>query len=400
MPGNIQSSLTNFAAVQKAILLRDANKEKDLLDKSNLTLAIDACTSSDTFLQNLLRLSQQIIKDEDSDLDTKKNQIKDIATRVNSQGKTALNLALEEQNFLAAAFLINNESSWNNKCEGAFATAMHTNSKTVNSYYGYYGSDNYRNANFGQGRFEHHIVKKYGLTLGVELTAKDGTTSQYGYTGPALEELTDKIKSHSATNEKFVEIYEANAATLSACNYYGSLPKNPNAAKILSAKIQATCSDSAQGVVNIPCGYAQHSLGVSVVDGYLVVTNRRNEPGSVPGTKIYKITEPSKYSPEIINTLIGGAGNSIPEEDVLKALYAGVNPVPVLEIRQKGQKHDNCTVANPKSSIAGVLFVQHAREYGGVEKVLKSTSLKDKVLKQSHEEYKIFTKELRVSTAM
>lgn len=334
---------------------------------------------------NLLKM-KELIKDDE---EFYKNLFIAIlkANDAKESGSKVLKRAIEDQNFIFANQMIAEGVLIDKDCENAFAAAMHTGSEVVERYYSYVGSDGFRSNDFGIGDFRHHKVKKYGLSLGVRFVASDGTSSGYGYTGPALDEITKRIGLHSKMDLKFQEIYLANVRSLSVCNYYGSRVRAEGASRAISDMVKNACE---RGVVCIPCGFSQHMIGVYVVDGYLVVSDRQTRPGHTPGTKIYKITNPSAYSPEVIETLITGMGKAKSKEEVMGSLLCGVDPAPVYSIHQKAQKMANCTIANPKSAIEGVLFVQELRGASGAHI--------DRVRKEAHLRYKEFTKDLRRTT--
>lgn len=340
---------------------------------------------------NLFRLIER--EREDNDFFARIFFNQKVSSGNNLDSRALLKSAIEDQNFILAKSLIESGVELDQDSKDAFTFAMQTNSAVVQRHYESIGGhDRFRASGFGRGEFHHHIVKRYGLSLGIAYIASDGTSSERGFTGPSLNEITKRLGLYARSDRGFQEIYRANQASLTACDYYGSMTRRASAGANISAMIQGACIGG--GTVCLPCGYSQHMIGVYIVDGYLVVSDRQNRPGYTPGTYIYKITDPSAYTPEVVDKIINGVGRATPKAEVLEALYSGVNrDEPVHAIAQKGQKVSNCTIANTKSVIAGVLLVQELRTRGGIE-----AGIQDEVKLHSHTRYKSFTKDFRRTT--
>ena len=241
-----------------------------------------------------------------------------------------------------------------------------------------------------------HTVKNFGLVLGITMTSKDGTYSQYGHVGPTYKMMTDAVGSYAKSNpgnKNFQDIAEAYSFTNKVAAFSDSTSqRNPQAGQDISDRIQSGKTTT------IPINCKGHAMGMSVVpdgsgsnSGYLVYTNRGTgaKKGDY-GTQIYKIDDLSKIDSNFVNSVMNGHSDSTSHQDIMSKIQTvtGGEP-PVHTIKQKGQKRDNCTIANSRSNIEGILTCKKAIEKGGFDKLTQEDRNEIKA------EYKDFTKHMR-----
>lgn len=115
------------------------------------------------------------------------------------------------------------------------------------------------------------------------------------------------------------------------------------------------------GLIYVASGFLEppHAIGIALCGNYLVYCNRgardESEKGESP-SKIYKIPEGFNVTPEFIKSLML-ANNKDPKS--LKAALKGVKEPEnvVVVLPHKTQRHQNCTFANSKGVIEGMLLL-------------------------------------------
>jgi hypothetical protein len=241
-----------------------------------------------------------------------------------------------------------------------------------------------------------HTVKKYGLVLGIEMTSKDGTFSQFAHVAPTYQLMTDSVSKYARSepfNKDFAEIADAFRFSNKAAAFSESTSqRNPEAGKEIAARIQ-------EGkITTIPISFAGHVMGCSVVPdgpnskgGYITITNRGlgKNPGD-EGTQIYRIDDLSKINSTFVNNMMNGHANGTPSSQVMAQIHkitGGKSPVHTIE--QTDQKYDNCTVANNRANIHAILLCQKAISKGGMDQ------LSQQDLDSVKSEYKKFTNHMR-----
>lgn len=219
-----------------------------------------------------------------------------------------------------------------------------------------------------------HPVKDFGLMLGVDMHAEDGTHSQYGHIGPTYQKLTESIGqcSEQLADKDVKEISEAFNYTEKVTDFRFSTQYSADAGQALSERIQ-------QGkTTSIPVSHKGHSTGLTVVpdgsgskSGYVVFTNRgMGEDSRNHGTVIYKVDDLSKITPDRINKLMNGHSDGMSYRELkMNLAYMTEGKEPVHRIPQESQKVDNCTIANPRSNIHGVMLCQQAIRKQGFDKL-------------------------------
>ncbi|KTD21132.1 Dot/Icm T4SS effector AnkD/LegA15 [Legionella londiniensis] len=245
---------------------------------------------------------------------------------------------------------------------------------------------------------ELHTVKKYGLVLGIKMTSQDGTHSQFGHIQPTYQLMTNSVSDfakNQPSNQNFKAIADAYQFSNKACAFSSSTSQRvPAAGEELAKRIQ-------EGkITTIPISCKGHAMGMSVVpdgpgskSGYLVYTNRGvGSKLTGCGTQIYRIDDLSQVNPDFINKAINGHhnGSSYTAQMELIKEVAG-NKEPVHSFKQSPQKCDNCTIANTRSNIHGILLCQQAIAKKGFDKLEQQDF--DAVKK----DYKQFTSHMRES---
>ncbi|MGD9592186.1 MAG: hypothetical protein AB7V32_06665, partial [Candidatus Berkiella sp.] len=146
-------------------------------------------------------------------------------------------------------------------------------------------------------------------------------------------------------------------------------------------------------MVYLAAGWEGHSVGITLFEGYLMVCNRGEHGDQKNGIKIYKINDKDKIDSKWILSM----ANCTSYDEHKKLLQQVINPdAPLIKLPVKGQKHGNCTLANSRSSVAGMLFMLKAKEKGGVEN-LNSHEIAN-LRKECMSEYKKFSEYTRQKT--
>lgn len=307
-------------------------------------------------------------------------------TAKNSQGQSLLNYALQNQNFGAANSLMNHGAQAGPEERACFELAM--------------DSDAGRKLGYDTSKLqasELPDVKKYGLTLGIVMTSADGKThSQFAHIQPTYQLMTDFAKHHAKNhpeNANFQKIASAyHAANQSAQMQFSTSTNIPKAGEELQQRIL-----NGQ-VTTIPISCKGHAMGLSVVpddknpgSGYLVFTNRGLGKGpNDAGTQIYKIDDLKRINPQFINTMINGHSNGTPPAQIMSQIHRVTDhKPPVQTLNQKDQKYDNCSIANTRANVHGILMCLKANSKGGFEKLSKQDSDEVRL------EYKEFTHAMR-----
>lgn len=284
--------------------------------------------------------------------------------------KSILEATLDNQNFKGAYLLLENDAIVGPAEREAFKIA-------INSEAG-------RDFGFSQQSTTEeklHTVKKYGLILGLEVTAKDGTYSQKSYLGPALGLVADNIEYYAKTvpnDAQFQKIDSAFKAAATIGNYQYSEPLNRNAGNQLFQRIQ-----QGDNVTSIPIRCKGHTMGLSIIGdkegktGYLAFTNRGF--GAMPnefGTKLFKIDDLSKLDVRAIETVMSMHGDKSYEEIMQALAKLTAQKAPIHFIAQPPQTMDDCTVVNPSSNIQGMLIAMQALEADKAPSEINSHSIK------------------------
>lgn len=243
-----------------------------------------------------------------------------------------------------------------------------------------------------------HPVKNYGLVLGIEMTSKDGTYSQFGHAGPTYQLMTDAVNKHAMggipVDKNFKDIADAYSFSNKAAGFsYSTAERTPQAGQEIANRIQ-------QGkTTTIPISFEGHVMGLSVVPdgpgpnagGYVVFTNRGIGKVGDGGTQIYRVDDLSKVDEKFINSAMNGHSNGTSRNQIMGQISAitGGKP-PVHTVQQKDQKYDNCSIANTRSNIHGILICQKAKEKG-----VKVEQLGQNDLDSAKKDYKKFTGNMR-----
>jgi hypothetical protein len=298
----------------------------------------------------------------------------------------ALIQALKEQNFSAALELIEKKQAKMGPVERAVLDIALDSQKARSAGFSPESAKPDANAH------KLHPMKEYGLVLGINAVGVDGTHSQYAHIGPTYQLMTDAVKAFSdvaPSPSSFKSIKDAFEFSNKTAEFSYSTSKNPKVGQALSDRIL-------EGqITTIPISCRGHAMGLSVVpdappskSGYMVFTNRGE--GANPenhGTHIYRIDDLSKIDPAFINNMVNGHSAGASHADIMEQVQAVAgNHPPMHVIKQKTQKNDNCTVANTRANIHGIMLCQKAVQEGKPVEALSAGEQKE-VKKQ----YKRFT---------
>ncbi|WP_115703503.1 Dot/Icm T4SS effector AnkD/LegA15 [Legionella sainthelensi] len=296
----------------------------------------------------------------------------------NARGQTALVKALQDQQFGLANTLLNSGARYDEQATAEFDIAIDSErgrealaNHTISAPSSYTPSDPKKL----------HVVKEYGLVLGIEMTSKDGTPSQRAHIGPAYSLMTESVNDYSKScanqpvKDDFKQIANAFNFTNNVSKFQGSNPTGtPEAGKELSKRIQAG------EVTTVPVSCKGHAMGLSFAPvandpnkTYLVFTNRGEgaEKSGKFGTQIYEVDK-RDITPEFINKMMSGHFKGHSHDDIMANIQRVTKgKEPVSHIQQSPQKYDNCSIANARSNIQGILLCQEANRKGGFDKVNK-----------------------------
>ncbi|MCW8408703.1 hypothetical protein OQJ13_06905 [Legionella sp. PATHC035] len=312
----------------------------------------------------------------------------------NARGQSPLTQALQNQDFSLAQTLLNSGAKYDVQSMDEYDIAIKSErgqqaiqQKTITPPEGGY-----------QSRPDKlHRVKEYGLVLGIVMESTDKTSSQRAHVGPAYHMMSDAIREYSQDCKKepakkdFGQIADAFAFANKEAKFEYSTPEgSPKAGKALSDRVQ-------EGkVTSVPINCKGHAMGLSFVpvEGnpdktYLVFTNRGEGAKGKYGTQIYEVNT-KDVTPDFINNVMSGHDKGLSHGQVMAEIQKvtqGKEPISTIE--QKPQKYDNCTVANTRANIHGVLLCQEANRRGGFDQVTQD--VKDEVKGR----YKEFTGDMR-----
>ncbi len=298
----------------------------------------------------------------------------------NRYGQTLLQKAFQQQNFAMAKQLMDLGAEVGPIERAAFEVALDSVSA--------------KKFGFSPSEVEHfHPVKNFGLVLGIEMTSADGTYSQIAHIAPTYRLMTNFVNQYANNNpqrQNFKEIAEALSFTNNAAKFSHSTSKdNPWAGEVMANRIS-------QGkLTTIPLSCQGHFMGLSVVpdgpgskSGYLVFTNR-GIGCEEAGTQIYRINDLSKINGQFINTAMNGHSQQRSHAHMMGLLNQVTEGPPIYTIKQKAQKHDNCSIANSRSNMQGILLCQKAITKHGFD------NLSQQDINDVKTEYKNFTHAMR-----
>lgn len=312
----------------------------------------------------------------------------------NARGQSPLTQALQDQDFSMARALLDSGAEYDSQATEEYDIAIHSERGqqalqqqiiTPPEVYTPSRPDKL------------HAVKEFGLVLGIVMTSTDGIPSQRAHVGPTYQLMTDTVREYGQTCSKepakgdFKQISDAFAFANKTANFQYSTPEgSPEAGDALGKRIQAG------DVTSVPINCKGHAMGLSFapVEGnpdktYMVFTNRGEGAAGKYGTQIYEVDK-KDITPDFINNVMSGHDKGQSHAQVMEQIHQVTQGKdPVCSIEQKPQKYDNCTIANTRANIHGVLLCQEANRKGGFENVNQET--KDEVKQR----YKDFTDDMR-----
>ncbi|MBT4963002.1 MAG: ankyrin repeat domain-containing protein [Francisellaceae bacterium] len=225
-------------------------------------------------------------------------------------------------------------------------------------------------------------------------TQRDGgrAKSSFQYYSNIISKIKNAISDDVLLSSMLEEIANAFAATEKICNFLGGISLNPDKELLLAARAR-----TGEPTI-LSSGWTEHATGYSIVDDYLVLTNRGMGCDAEPGTKIYKITDPSLITKEYVSTIVNAHitdASMATIKSMILDIVGGTDAIPIVYIPQKHQKRGNCTSANKKSNLRGLMLVQAARKHGGLSKIYKDESLLATIQNENKSRYKIVSNAIR-----
>jgi hypothetical protein len=306
--------------------------------------------------------------------------IKDALTNARNEARqSALIHAYQEQDFKRAQLLIAFGAPVGPQERAAFDVAL--DSDAARSFGLIQGNN--------RGRTQ-HIVKRFGLTLGIKMTSVDGTFSQYGHSAPTYqlmaESVTDYAQNHP-DNDHFQHIAEAFNFANQAASYVFSTAKNPLAGNDIVERIRHC---QAGRVTTVPISCKGHEMGLSFVSdgqggGYMIFTNRGKVTKGSHGTHIFKLNDFSKVTPKFINNMLNGHSLGLSLAEIMRQIDTVTDGQSEYYLPQAPQKRDNCTIANPRANIHGILLCLRAIQQG--KSVASLDDLERRTVNKAYKQY-------------
>lgn len=312
----------------------------------------------------------------------------------NSSGQSPLTQALQGQDFSLAQTLLNSGAKYDVQSMDEYDLAIHSQrgqqalqQKTITPPEDYAASR----------PDKLHVVKEFGLVLGIVMQSVDNTSSQRAHVGPTYQLMTDAVKGYNQECTKqpakkdFAQIADAFDFANKKADFQFSTPEgSPEAGKALSDRVQAG------KVTSVPINCKGHAMGLSFVpvEGnpdkvYLVFTNRGEGAKGKYGTQIYEVDK-KDVNADFINGVMSGHDKGLSHGQVMEKIHQVTKgQPPISTIEQRAQKVDNCTIANTRSNIHGVLLCQEANRRGGFANVTQE--VRDDVKGR----YKEFTSDMK-----
>lgn len=240
------------------------------------------------------------------------------------------------------------------------------------------------------------IVKNFGLVLGIDMISIDGTLSLWGHIGPTYQIMTDEVNYFASIHpdqRNFQDISEAFHFSNTASAFEKSISiRAPEASQELYERIQSG------KLTTIPVSCQGHMMGLSYVpdgpgltSGFLIYTNRGTGAKGDCCTKIFRIDNSEKITPQFIHNMLQGLHSDTVYEAILSQIIAVTeNKPPMYRLAHSPQKRENCSIANPRSNIQGILLCQKAILVGGFDQLSSAD------LESVKKEYKQFTFMMRL----
>ncbi len=312
------------------------------------------------------------------------DQQQDFKTLTNPSGQTLLQKAYLDQNFELADYMERQGAK-----RGSLESAAFDLSK---------GTAEGRARGFQPGEDSLHKVKDYGLVLGIEMTAEDGTSSMIAHIGPTQSLMADAVSDYAKAsgNSSFKKIADSLDATRKHGQFQYSKP-SPGMGKALAEQIKKG------EVTSIPIGCKGHIMALTVIpdtnnppSGYVAYTNRGDgQHPSRYGTATYRVDDVSVVDEKFINRVSNGLHKGESYEAIAGEVSRITNHQPPVDYtQQKGQKRDNCSVANLRSNVHATAAAMKAIE---LNKQLEDLSPSERA--EVRKEYKEFTNHQRESKA-
>lgn len=226
-----------------------------------------------------------------------------------------------------------------------------------------------------EGALRYHDVlnpplRHFGQVLDT-LAYFNGLPSHYGFLSPSVEILTTHLQlfTEDQLNEEnktlFGTISAAYTNTNETCKFYGNLPTDDNASKILSEQIVNNINKKNNMVSVLFGGWAGNSIALGFINDALIFSNLGIGGSPQAGTKIFMINNPAGITSKTIQTIMSGLGSSTAPIEILALLGEIVDPKPIFTLNQVLNPIDNCIFVNPRAVMQGILLVLSAYNKDG-----------------------------------
>lgn len=306
---------------------------------------------------------------------------------VDKYGRSALTLALANENFVLADKLIKKNAIiyLEDKIvlEIALASILQRDPKSAQTILSAFDSDtdkawakeylDYLNAYINQGSTKvrafrdllNPTVRHFGQILDT-LVYFNGTPSHYGFISPSLAVLTSHLQkyasstSNSDEQEMFNKIARAYDSTARNCNFHGNLPGNKQCAETIANHIKSNIKLTNKDVTVVFGGWAGNSVALAFINNYVIFTNLGIGGDPDQGSQIYTIANADAITSESIYTFICGLCDAAPAQAILALIGDVLEPNPIFTLKQPLNPIDNCIFVNPRAIIQAIVLVLSA----------------------------------------
>ncbi|MGE4349431.1 MAG: hypothetical protein AB7D28_06675 [Candidatus Berkiella sp.] len=335
-------------------------------------------------------LVEEVAKKKGKDLDEADQEIEKGVPK-DQDGQTPLQKAITDGDFSGAEEQVRSGAPIGSPEKGALEFALESNTPVTKAF-------SSMDINKGVDPAQITTMKEFGVVLGIKATSEDGKTSQFAHIGPTYQMMSNSVSGYAKgldaehpQKQNFSKIGEAFEFSNEQAKFKLSEATN------LSKGSEAIAKRAQSGeITSIPTSCKGHSMALTIIPdgqggGYMAFTNRglHAQPDS-KGTDIYRISDLSKIDKDFVKSMMDGHNSGTSHEAIMAKIKSVADPKePVQHIKQSAQKNDNCTVANPRANIEGILLCQKA--------IAEGKKVEDMDPKAAQKEYKAFTQQMRAA---
>ncbi|MCS5708330.1 hypothetical protein CC99x_005365 [Candidatus Berkiella cookevillensis] len=333
-------------------------------------------------------LVEEVAKKKGKDLDEADQEIEKGVPK-DQDGQTPLRKAITDGDFSGAEEQVRSGAPIGSPEKGALEFALESNTPVTKAF-------SSMDINKGVDPAQITTMKEFGVVLGIKATSEDGKTSQFAHIGPTYQMMSNSVSGYAKgldaehpQKQNFSKIGEAFEFSNEQAKFKLSEATN------LSKGSEAIAKRAQSGeITSIPTSCNGHSMGLTIIPdgqggGYMAFTNRGLHADS-KGTDIYRISDLSKIDKDFVKSMMDGHNSGTSHEAIMTKIKSVADPKePVQHIKQSAQKNDNCTVANPRANIEGILLCQKA--------IAEGKKVEDMDPKAAQKEYKAFTQQMRAA---